>query len=65
MPVSGCRMSRRFSDRVAVHIAKANETVDVVSDLGFRCYRSVGWFKKYVREQVLAQESMEIEEVVS
>jgi len=48
-----------------VHIAKANETVDVVSDLGFRCYRSVGWFKKYVREQVLAQESMEIEEVVS
>ena len=45
MPVSGNQMSKLLSDPVAVLLHGANETVDVVSDLGFRCYRSVDWFK--------------------
>ena len=43
-----------LSEPVAVILDEDNEIEDIANNHGFRCYRYVGWFKKYVEEKILS-----------
>ena len=52
-------MQEGLSDPVAVLLEEDGEIEDIAKNLGYRCYRFVGWLKRYVEEQILSQGEMD------
>jgi hypothetical protein len=49
-------IQEELSQPVAVLLNENNDTIAVASQAGFRCFASIAEFKKYVQNEVLAEE---------